>query len=187
MGLFLRHELRFKVPVPVLDRLLAALRRYGQTLPDGRRGKNTSYAMTDFSLAAFASFFMQSPSLHIAYSDHVELATTLYAAYHFHRLAPYGVIANLVAMPIVSIWVMPSGLLALNVFRLYNTWLAQRRLRLSLMQSTMVPLSSTPVEKVRCTSNPSSLISSARKGANLLLQVTTILLGAMKGFTQAVS
>jgi competence protein ComEC len=41
------------------------------------------------------------------------LATTPYAAFHFHRLAPYGVLANLVAMPIVSIWVMPSGLLAL--------------------------------------------------------------------------
>jgi competence protein ComEC len=40
-------------------------------------------------------------------------ATTPYAAYHFHRIAPYGVIANLLAMPIVSIWVMPSGLLAL--------------------------------------------------------------------------
>ena len=41
------------------------------------------------------------------------LATTPYAAYHFHRLAPYGVLANLLAMPIVSIWVMPAGLLAL--------------------------------------------------------------------------
>jgi competence protein ComEC len=41
------------------------------------------------------------------------LATTLYAAYHFHRLAPYGVLANLLAMPIVSAWVMPFGLLAL--------------------------------------------------------------------------
>jgi competence protein ComEC len=41
------------------------------------------------------------------------LATTLFAAYHFHRLAPYGVIANLAAMPIVSFLVMPSGLLAL--------------------------------------------------------------------------
>lgn len=41
------------------------------------------------------------------------LATTPYAAFHFHRIAPYGVIANLIAMPIVSIWVMPSGLLAL--------------------------------------------------------------------------
>jgi competence protein ComEC len=41
------------------------------------------------------------------------LATTLYAAYHFHRLAPYGVLANLFAMPIVSIVTMPAGLLAL--------------------------------------------------------------------------
>jgi competence protein ComEC len=41
------------------------------------------------------------------------LATTLFAAYHFHRLAPYGVLANLLAMPIVSGWVMPAGLLAL--------------------------------------------------------------------------
>jgi competence protein ComEC len=40
-------------------------------------------------------------------------ATTLFAAYHFHRLAPYGVLANLLAMPVVSAWVMPMGLLAL--------------------------------------------------------------------------
>jgi competence protein ComEC len=41
------------------------------------------------------------------------LATTLYAAYHFHRLAPYGVLANLLAMPIVSLWIMPSGIFGL--------------------------------------------------------------------------
>jgi competence protein ComEC len=41
------------------------------------------------------------------------LATTPYAAFHFHRLAPYGVLANLLAMPVVSVWVMPAGLLAL--------------------------------------------------------------------------
>jgi competence protein ComEC len=41
------------------------------------------------------------------------LATTPFAAFHFHRVAPYGVLANLAAMPIVSLWVMPSGLLAL--------------------------------------------------------------------------
>jgi competence protein ComEC len=39
------------------------------------------------------------------------LATTPYAAYHFHRVAPYGVIANLLAMPVVSAWVMPMGIL----------------------------------------------------------------------------
>jgi competence protein ComEC len=39
------------------------------------------------------------------------LATTPYAAYHFHRLAPYGVLANLLAMPVVSAAVMPMGIL----------------------------------------------------------------------------
>jgi len=39
------------------------------------------------------------------------LATTPYAAYHFHRIAPYGVLANLLAMPIVSGWVMPMSIL----------------------------------------------------------------------------
>jgi competence protein ComEC len=41
------------------------------------------------------------------------LATTPYAAYHFHRMAPYGVIANLLAMPIISVLSMPAGLIAL--------------------------------------------------------------------------
>lgn len=40
------------------------------------------------------------------------LATTPYAAFHFHRLAPYGVVANLLAMPVVSVLVMPMGILA---------------------------------------------------------------------------
>src|SRR5215471_10877464 len=39
------------------------------------------------------------------------LATTPYAAFHFHRIAPYGVLANLLAMPIVSAWVMRMGIL----------------------------------------------------------------------------
>lgn len=38
------------------------------------------------------------------------LATTPFAAYHFHRIAPYGVIANLLAMPVVSVVVMPMGI-----------------------------------------------------------------------------
>jgi competence protein ComEC len=39
------------------------------------------------------------------------LATTPYAAFHFHRLAPFGVFANLFAMPVVSALVMPMGIL----------------------------------------------------------------------------
>ena len=38
------------------------------------------------------------------------LATMPYAAFHFHRVTPYGVLANLAAMPVVSALVMPAGL-----------------------------------------------------------------------------
>ena len=40
-------------------------------------------------------------------------ATIPYIAYHFHRISPYGVVANLVAMPVVSAWIMPAGILGL--------------------------------------------------------------------------
>ena len=55
----------------IQDRLIAALRRFCQTLPDQRRGKNPTYAMADFALAAFALFFMQSPSF-LAHQRHLE-------------------------------------------------------------------------------------------------------------------
>jgi competence protein ComEC len=42
------------------------------------------------------------------------LATTPYAAFHFHRVTPYGLLANLAAMPVVSAVVMPAGLLGLS-------------------------------------------------------------------------
>jgi competence protein ComEC len=41
------------------------------------------------------------------------LATMPYAAFHFHRVTPYGVVANLAAMPVVSAMVMPAGLLGM--------------------------------------------------------------------------
>lgn len=41
------------------------------------------------------------------------LATLPFAAFHFHRITPYGVLANLAAMPVVSGIVMPAGLLGL--------------------------------------------------------------------------
>jgi competence protein ComEC len=41
------------------------------------------------------------------------LATTPYAAFHFHRVTPYGLLANLAAMPVVSALVMPAGMLGL--------------------------------------------------------------------------
>lgn len=41
------------------------------------------------------------------------LATMPFAAFHFHRITPYGVLANLAAMPVISAIVMPAGLLGL--------------------------------------------------------------------------
>ena len=40
-------------------------------------------------------------------------ATGAFAAFHFQRMAAYGLIANLAAMPIFTFWVMPAGAIAL--------------------------------------------------------------------------
>jgi len=40
-------------------------------------------------------------------------ATIPFVAYHFHRISSYGVLANLLAMPIISGWVMPAGILGM--------------------------------------------------------------------------
>lgn len=40
-------------------------------------------------------------------------ATGAFAAFHFQRMAAYGLIANLAAMPVFTFWVMPTGIVAL--------------------------------------------------------------------------
>jgi len=40
-------------------------------------------------------------------------ATGAFAAFHFQRMAAYGMIANLTAMPVFTFWVMPAGVAAL--------------------------------------------------------------------------
>ena len=78
---------------------------YARGVPWGRAGADTP-------LHARAALwgFRETLSLILA-SLVAGLATTPYAAFHFHRLAPYGVLANLLAMPVVSAWVMPMGIL----------------------------------------------------------------------------
>ena len=41
------------------------------------------------------------------------LATSPFAAFHFHRLAVYGLLANLVAVPLTAFWIMPWAVVAL--------------------------------------------------------------------------
>jgi hypothetical protein len=64
-------DLRFDTRVSIQNRLLDSLRRCCQGLPDQRRGQNTTYEMADFAMAAFAPFFMQSPSF-LAHQRHLE-------------------------------------------------------------------------------------------------------------------
>ena len=46
----------------VLESLIVGLQTLCATLPDRRKGVNGTYAMADIAMAAFATFFMQSPS-----------------------------------------------------------------------------------------------------------------------------
>jgi competence protein ComEC len=41
------------------------------------------------------------------------LATAPFAAFHFGRIATLGLVANLIAVPVTALWIMPWGLLAL--------------------------------------------------------------------------
>lgn len=74
--------------------------RWFGTNDDTRLGRFAAWGGRELVVLALASFV-------------AGLATTPYAAFHFHRIAPYGVIANLAAMPVVSALVMPAGLLGI--------------------------------------------------------------------------
>src|SRR6202008_2600144 len=84
---------------------LALIAAYERGLPWSTAGADTSLG------ARIALWGLREAALLILASLIAGLATTPYSAYHFHRLAPYGVIANLLAMPVVSAWVMPMGIL----------------------------------------------------------------------------
>jgi competence protein ComEC len=76
------------------------------------RGASFARAGADSSLGARAALWGVREVVGLIVASLVAgLATMPYAAYHFHRLAPYGVLANLLVMPIVSAWVMPMGIL----------------------------------------------------------------------------
>ncbi len=84
---------------------LALIAGYERGIPWARAG-------ADSSLGARAALWGVREILSLIVASLLAgLATTPYAAFHFHRLAPYGVLANLLAMPIVSGWVMPMGIL----------------------------------------------------------------------------
>jgi competence protein ComEC len=84
---------------------LALIAGYERGIPWARAGADTSFG------ARAALWGVREILSLVVASLLAGLATTPYAAFHFHRVAPYGVLANLLAMPIVSGWVMPMGIL----------------------------------------------------------------------------
>ncbi|NVN86361.1 MAG: ComEC family competence protein [Rhodopseudomonas sp.] len=77
-------------------------------------GMPALFAAPDHSATARAALWGGREIATLALASLVAgLATTPYAAFHFHRVTPYGVLANLAAMPVVSALVMPAGLLGL--------------------------------------------------------------------------
>ncbi len=50
------------------------------------------------------------------------LATAPFAVSHFNRFAVYGLLANLIAVPIVGLWIMPAAILALILMPLSLHW-----------------------------------------------------------------
>ena len=84
---------------------LSLIAGYERGIPWARAGADTSLG------ARVALWGVRETAGLIFASLLAGFATTPYAAFHFHRIAPYGVLANLLAMPIVSGWVMPMGIL----------------------------------------------------------------------------
>ena len=86
---------------------LALIATYERGIPWIAAGADTSLGARIALWGAREASFLMLASLVAGF------ATMPYAAYHFHRLAPYGVLANLLAMPVISAVSMPAGLLAL--------------------------------------------------------------------------
>lgn len=60
------------------------------------------------------------------------LSTALFSIEHFHRIAVWGLPANLLAMPVISIIVMPAGLAALILMPIGLDWLPLKLMGLGL-------------------------------------------------------
>jgi competence protein ComEC len=60
------------------------------------------------------------------------LSTALFSIEHFHRIAVWGLPANLLAMPVISIVVMPAGLAALILMPIGLDWLPLKLMGMGL-------------------------------------------------------
>ena len=77
-----------------------------------RRRRNKNLRVRNGAFGAVSSFLVRDIGGLALTSLVAGIATGLFAAYHFYRIAPFGLLANLLAMPLVSLAVMPLALLS---------------------------------------------------------------------------
>lgn len=68
------------------------------------------------SMGFLRKFFFRDLSLIVLTTFIASLSTGMFSAYHFNLVSPYGVVANALAMPIVSFFLMPSVVLSILAY-----------------------------------------------------------------------
>lgn len=95
----------FQMSFAATAALVAAYEARGDWLR--RRPREPGAAGLPFRLARKVLLYLLAIAMTTVVAS---LATAPFAAYHFHRVAPFGLLANLLAMPAVALLVMPAGL-----------------------------------------------------------------------------
>ena len=84
------------------------------------------------------------------------VATAPYAVQHFGRLPTYGVLANLVAVPLTAFWIMPAGLFGLIAwpFGLYDPFFQVMGIGIELLLAVAAWVAGLPGASVRVPQPP---------------------------------
>lgn len=80
----------------------------GHLLRGGHESERSSRTDIRGRLGTVGRFFLGLAGTSIV----AGLATAPFAAYHFGRVAPFGLLANMIAIPVFSFWIMPLALVA---------------------------------------------------------------------------
>jgi len=100
-------QMSFAATAALISAYAAIARRARDTTNIAAGGTSRSAPLRWLAFVAKALFGLAVTSLVAG------LATGLFSAHHFHRVAGNGLLANLLAMPLVTLVVMPAGLLAM--------------------------------------------------------------------------
>ncbi len=84
----------------------AAWQRRGKTSADRRTGRSHHVVTMAMAAARFLAGIVMTSLIG-------SVSTAIFSVSHFHRIATYGLAANLAAMPVISAVVMPAGLVGM--------------------------------------------------------------------------